>query len=51
MSSQKAEPILYYKRSKSDVQLIDVDVNGKKISCTWCKALRYQFNQHPEAFV
>ena len=27
----KAEPILYYKRSKSDVQLIDVDVNGKKI--------------------
>jgi ferredoxin len=27
----KAKPILYYKRSKSDVQLIDVDVNGKKI--------------------
>jgi ferredoxin len=26
----KAEPILYYKRSKNDVQLIDVDVSGKQ---------------------
>ena len=27
----KSEPILYYKRSKSDVQLIDVNPEGKKI--------------------
>jgi formate hydrogenlyase subunit 6/NADH:ubiquinone oxidoreductase subunit I len=27
----KSEPVLYYKRSKSDVQLIDVNVDGKKV--------------------
>ncbi len=27
----KSEPILYYKRSKSDVQLIDVNIEGKKV--------------------
>ncbi len=26
----KTEPVLYYKRSKSDVQLIDVNIEGKK---------------------